>query len=355
MLVILLIFDLLTVCSAILVHILDINSSLPSGSQILPESVFPVQFHQPFVNPSSIFNPIHSQYANLPYTGFGPGSIPYVDGYSDYHSNTSPSLGDFSALDMLDWKEAEAMKHKIVVESQKIIRQYSDFVMNVYHLLESCNVDYELVKMKILHMGQPGSSVDMPEVSKSKNLKQLITAFHLYSSWFNYEVVKVVAEDFGGKEGNKLVAEYETILATFAKRFIIKCPQFMPNPTIPPHFEGFVMKVEKEYFSSTAQDLVLFKSTIVKLTGIEPYCLLLRSVEEGCIKITWLIPSVYVPLVLEKLAISWRFLAAIDVTSFYIAGKHFNVPSYLIQKQQSSTNFDGSNLSDVGQLYIIMK
>ena len=245
---------------------------------------------------------------------------------SFYESNSPVLLGDFRAVEEKDWEEAETLKYQIVTESQKIMRKYSDFVLNVCYLLEHLNVQYEYVKMKILHLGcvtHPvlKSTTHMPEVSQAKSIKELLTSLHLYSSWFNYEIVKVIAEDFGGNDGSRLVEDYELSLNEFCHKFIYECPQFMPNSKIPAGFEGFVMKVNKDYYHYTVQDLTIYKTAVVKLTRIEPRHLLLRSVEEGCIKMTWCIPSALVQSVLETVNSHKAVLADIDVQSVNVGGK----------------------------------
>ena len=245
---------------------------------------------------------------------------------SFYESNSPVMLGNFRAVEEKDWEEAETLKYQIVTESQKIMRKYSDFVLKVCYLLEHLNASYEYVKMKILHLGcvtHPvlKSATHMPEISQAKSIKELLTSLHLYSSWFNYEIVKVIAEDFGGNDGSRLVEDYELSLNEFCHKFIYECPQFMPNSKIPAGFEGFVMKVNKDYYHYTVQDLTIYKTTVVKLTGIEPCHLLLRSVEEGCIKMTWWIPSALVQSVLKTVNSHKAALAVIDVQSVNVGGK----------------------------------
>ncbi len=238
------------------------------------------------------------------------------------------SLGDPSAADTFNRKKAEQLKYQMVIDSEKLLRDYGNFVMKVYTILESLNTNYRLVQMKTLHMSPiSSSSVCMPEVSNSNDLIGVFIAFHNYTSWFNYELIKIVAEDHGGAMGMAAVVEYEKILKKFMDRFLFQVPELMSNAKIPPNFEGFTMKIDQNYFSSSANTLPLIKARIIKLTNIEPHRLLLRSVEDGCIKTTWWIPSSYLPIILERLTTQNHQLVKMKVKAFFIAGKDFDTYS----------------------------
>ena len=239
-------------------------------------------------------------------------------------SSDSHSLGDFRTPDDLYNKErAEKLKQSIIVDSQKILHEYGNLIRKVYTILSSRNVDYEEVKMVTLFMKQLSSSLDMPEVEQSRSLISLMTSFHRYTSWFNYELIKIIAQDFGGEDGKAAIDNYEDLLKQFMSKNIFEFPQFMGNQTLPSSFHEFTLKIEEKYEHATLQDLALIKAKAVQLIDIEPHRLLLKSVERGCILITWWIPSQYVTHVTHKL--TTQNLSALKVISFSIAGKIFDV------------------------------
>ena len=266
------------------------------------------------------------------------------------------SLGDYVAADMHNRKKAESLKYRIVVESENIIRKYGEFVMKVLHILLSNNTDYRLVQMQTLHMSPiSNSSILMPGVKDSNDLIGIFTAFHQYTSWFNYELIKIVAENFGGAVGKAAVVEYEALLKQFTNRFIFECPLFMSS-TIPPNYDGFTMKIDENYFTSPAQKLTLIKARILKLTNIEPHRLILRSVEEGCIRTTWWIPSTYIPTILSKLTGQNQQLVKMKLKAFFIAGKDFDVhTTRSYNRSLSLRDIDASYISAVSQKIIMYK
>ena len=287
--------------------------------------------HLLFIDATGDFSAGVTCYGTHPMT---PVDQPHLNPYNDmqggmiqpFHKTSiaSQSLGDFRTPDGLYNKEkAEKLKQSMLVDSQKILHEYGNLIRKVYTILSSRNVDYEEVKMVTLFMKQLSSSLDMPEVEQSRSLISLMTSFHRYTSWFNYELIKIIAQDFGGEDGKAAIDNYEDLLKQFMSKNIFEFPQFMGNQTLPSSFHEFTLKIEEKYEHATLQDLALIKAKAVQLIDIEPHRLLLKSVEQGCILTTWWIPSQYVTHVTHKL--TTQNLSALKVISFSIAGKMFDV------------------------------
>ena len=285
-------------------------------------------------------------------------------------SLNSMSLGDFSVAQEVrrTHQDPEDLKCQMVKESRAIIRKYATLVLQVYRLLQKVSAPFEEVHLALITLGctqsQPGSGPSSSplfpgssEIAKAKNMPELVMSLHSYSSWFNYDLIKFLSEQFGGKEGVDLIAAYEDELREFFKKFVFECPQFA-GQTTPDGFTEMEMKVDWEYHNCKTQDVAIFKTTVTELLEIEPHALRLKSVEEGCVLLTWMISSSTIPhialrlskeAVLEKLAIE-------QMQFVKLPGRLFEVPTRLrlltngSSTPQHQSNVSKRNLISIGSL-----
>ena len=313
-----------------LVTALTILTILSLGEEAIPDGVFPVRYQQlaePIASsatsiPQSVpqYSPVYSypvqQTETHPYYGYHDEGEPLVNSFVNpierlYDARSPIMLGDLQMVNDEDWRKIEELKYVIVTESQAIIRKYGRLVFDVCNLLKRLNVSPEGIYMQLVHMGYP-----IGETSQG-NLTALMTSLHSYSSWFNYEIITVIAEDFGGNAGHQLITAYEENFKMFLNKVTYRCPQYMSN--VPQGFEGFLVKVDANFKSFTLQDVTLYKARIVKLIEVPPQCLLLRSVEEGCVLMSWFVPTNLVAQISERMKAQMSLLAQYDVVSFCIA------------------------------------
>ena len=283
-------------------------------------------------------------------------------------SRAPVELGDFSVAQEVrrTHQDPEDLKCQIVKESRAIIRKYATLVLQVYRLLQKLCAPFEEVRLALITLGctqtQPGSGpsssplfVGSSEIAKARDMLELLTSLHSYSSWFNYDLIKFLAEQFGGHEGVDLIAAYEEELMEFCKKFVYECPQFAAQ-AIPDGFTEMEMKVDWEYQNCRAQDVAIFKTTVTDLLHIKPHALRLKSVEEGCVLLTWMVSSSAIPdiaLQLSKEAVMEK-LAKKRVQSVNLPFKRFEVPArfhllpYESPVQQCSPDVSTDSLTYTG-------
>jgi len=114
-----------------------------------------------------------------------------------------------------------------------------------------------------------------------------------FSSWYNYDLISHLIKLVVGAEGDVLVKNYEEKLANYFKRLVHDSPAFSSLDRFPDEFEELVVKLDWDFQKCTIQDITIFKEKLCKLLKQpDPGLFILKSVEEGCVEVTWLIPPV---------------------------------------------------------------
>ncbi len=230
-----------------------------------------------------------------------------------------------------DRRELESCRVKVARDSEEIIGRFAKLVLAVYRLLVHLKVDLEEVRMVVLFMGccRGGTSQeqirmfnDTCDIAQARSLCSLIQSLRNYSSWFNYRLIKFVAEEFGREDGKKLIGVYEDELKQYFETVIAyQCPQFSLADGIPDGYEQLEVKVAWDYRSCLVQDVVLFQATLSDLLGLEPHVFQLKSLEEGCVLFTWAVPAAVAPHIVTEVCRHTKELAQVPVKHVSILRK----------------------------------
>lgn len=205
-------------------------------------------------------------------------------------------------------KEIVDLKCKIARDSENITARFAALVLGVYRLLACKQTPLEEIRIALLFLGcykAQGKNAHMfsssSDIAQAQTLAALIECLHKYSSWFNYRLLKFVALEFGGEAGKGLIEKYEDDLKNYFENLIAyQCPEFSLSKGIPPGFEQLEVKVDWDFKSCLAQDVVLFQAKLADLLGLQPHIFQLKSVEEGCVLFLWVLPSAVIPHILEE-------------------------------------------------------
>ena len=73
-------------------------------------------------------------------------------------------------------------------------------------------------------------------------------------------------------------------------RFVHQCPEFSLTRELPNHYQELTVKIEHDYMFYTINDLSLLRNTMARLMELKPSTFILKSVEEGCVLLTWAVP-----------------------------------------------------------------
>jgi len=106
--------------------------------------------------------------------------------------------------------------------------------------------------------------------------------------------VAFLVKAFGGKEEAKLITEYERKLKPIFEKG-------MKSVKVPGKTKQFQMKINVNQ-QWKEQEAVEFRNTLAKLFKHQPQEFLLKSVMDGCIELTFLIPAGIATLIISASA-----------------------------------------------------
>ena len=90
-----------------------------------------------------------------------------------------------------------------------------------------------------------------------------------------------------------LIKSYEDKLRSYFKRLVYETPAFSSLDEFPEEFEDLVVKLDWDFHKVTIQDITILKEKLCKLLKQpDPSLFILKSIEEGCVEVTWVIPPV---------------------------------------------------------------
>ena len=239
--------------------------------------------------------------------------------------------GELESIQGKNQRDIQALRCKVARDSQNITMKFASLVLGVYRVLVCLQIPIKEIRMVLLYFGcfentPRTENVSLfsssSDIAKVEDLASLIECLHNYSSWFNYQLIKFVAIEFGREEGRKLITDYEEELTKYFENLIAyECPEFSLTKGVPPGYEHLVVKVDWDYHSCKAQDVALFQASISSVLGLKPEVFQLKSIEEGCVLFTWGIPSVLVRHVLEQALLCKHALQEREVLFVWAAGK----------------------------------
>ena len=243
---------------------------------------------------------------------------------SDSYKGEPVPLMDYGRLHK-NSGSSEKLRVRLVLESTRMLEHFAAFCFHVGDLLQGRGVTTDQVRTLLqFRLGSKNIGEEsMKHVNEGKTIYNLLCAAEPFSSWFNYDLVAFLAKQLGGEEGLTAVADYESKLKQYLERLVYECPPFSSIKSIPSGFEEFEVKLDWDFERVTIQDITIFKSKLCELLDrSDPSIFILKSVEEGCVLLTWLVPS---SIVQELMASTGVLLNAhAEITSIRLGPKIFN-------------------------------
>ena len=159
-------------------------------------------------------------------------------------------------------------------------------MMQLQELLKERNVQVVDIKLYLTCL-QGTDKALTPDMRRAKNIPSFMQSFSRTYSWWNTRVSSSIACFFGGDAGIKLVEGYEGKLkGHFSRRITLKLP-------VVGRANEIVVKINHDYRSYSKENIEEFRHTISRLLKIEPWQFIFVNVEQGCVKLTFLISSIY--------------------------------------------------------------
>lgn len=210
---------------------------------------------------------------------------------------------------------------KLATESRQMREGFTTFVLKVASLLQSKSVSIDEVQLAL--ESQIGSgNIDeylRRKIDFARSIPALLRAAMPFSSWYNYDLIGYLAKQFGEEEGRALVCSYECQLKSHLLKRVIECPPLSSLHKVPNGFESISVKVDWEYRKCTVQNVTIFKEKLCKLLNQQdPSVFILKSVKEGCVFMTWVVPATVAQQIRSSVAAAMAGLAAERVLHFSV-------------------------------------
>ena len=212
----------------------------------------------------------------------------------------------------LETPEKEKLRMTLATESRKMLEKFTTFVVNVSGVLRSESANIEDVQLALqARLGRRNIDEHLEKkIDDTKSFSGLLKAAMPFSSWYNYDLIAYLAKQFGGQNGESLVETYKAELQSYLKRLVFECPPFSSIEKAPNGFEEMVVKLDETYVECTVQDITILKEKLCDLLGRDdPNTFILKSIEEGCVQVTWIFPRNHTDALYSKAALVKSALA----------------------------------------------
>ena len=133
------------------------------------------------------------------------------------------------------------------------------------------------------------------KLQQSKTIEDVWLTISDYFSFFNYELVKVIALNLGTDDDKKKVESYEESFQIYAKRRIYECPsEFGSKLTAEEDSMDLIVKLDQTYDECEMSQLKTFVKKISTILELEYGVMRLCRVYPGCYELIFQVPSIVV-------------------------------------------------------------
>ena len=193
----------------------------------------------------------------------------------------------------------------LVNDTEEIEMEFASLVTNVLLDMESQGISPEHIAQHFKHIHGLESvyaEVDTPllnhrveEVRKKTTLNAVFTdILSDYYSWFNYLLIENLIRTFckRSQDIKDQLQEFKKNFSEYSKRRISECVHSDGyGPGRESDVKELVLKVDKKWSIARVEQLTRIRNTVAKILKVKKHTLYLRTVENGCFQMTFLIPE----------------------------------------------------------------
>ena len=205
-----------------------------------------------------------------------------------------------------DEETRENLEGRLLHEAQQMETFFCKFVSKLRKSLETRNVNpsvignhLSMIKATTKQL-QDDHSVpnlfhlirqELVNVGEIGKLFQLITP---YVSFFNYDIIESILEEYGDSEDKEKFKVYLEKFEVFCKRRATEVPSVLDGEdSTTTHLR---VKVEDDFqHMYTVKAVRSFRAKLCTILGVTEPCLRLVSIENGCILLTFILPTFILP------------------------------------------------------------
>ena len=178
---------------------------------------------------------------------------------------------------------------KVNQQDKEVRREYAKFATDLQRLFERKGVSVDdAIYSFAYYQDESYLTSDMRE---ARNIGAFLLALKGTQSWYNFDTTAYLAEDLGDDEGKKLVETYEEKLKVHLTK--------QSKPFNKTRSRQFVVKVNDKREHFTDEKIIEFRNTIIRVMKIKRKELILKSIGDGCVELTYLFQSTLAPKIRE--------------------------------------------------------
>ena len=190
-------------------------------------------------------------------------------------------------------------------ETEEIDLDFASLVTNVVMDMESQEISPEHIALHLknvhglepvyAHADTPLLNQRVEDVRKKATLKAVFAdVLSDYYSWFNHLLIENIIETFCRKSPdiNDRLIEFKQKFSDYSKQRISECVHRNGyGPGRETDVKELVLKVDKKWSIARVKQLTRIRNTVAKILKVKKHTLYLRTVENGCFQMTFLVPE----------------------------------------------------------------
>ena len=250
---------------------------------------------------------------------------------------------DYRFLDVKNLSEDEQhqLKGRLTKEYKEIHSRFARFTESLRLSLSSRDITPKQMFMVLMDLNafavrKKDSNKSVLEdccddIKDAENIFDVFCLLRPYYSFFDCHVIKHIVESpsLCTNDDRKGLAGYLAELEVFCKRNVFECPHIA---NCDDQLRTLVMKVHDTIVKTfTIEAIDEFRAKLAEALGLEGHTLLLRSVEKGCLQLTFQIPQFVMSTIFPLSSEEERRLKMLGVLKVTCEGVESNLDSDPIQ------------------------
>ena len=198
----------------------------------------------------------------------------------------------------LDDKQKEELEQRLTMESEDIQLRFHILCNKFFNTLDALQLDVKklvrhlkgLKALKCVNSPKSAAVIQSYEyvLENIDNVESVKDVIEENSTFFDYRPVEYMIEIVGMEKDKRQLETYKEDFEHYIKRRVFECPTKI-GPTHAPNNKELHVKVEFDY--SKLVKLKQFQCRLSLILEVSVHVLRISSIKEGCIQLTFLIPS----------------------------------------------------------------
>ena len=215
---------------------------------------------------------------------------------------SSPTSSDSLCPDLSRLSEAQRrqlQKKQYAADSDQMISKFQDLLDTIMNSLEEREVPVSKIVARIMGYGsfepvfkgsqQPILQNRFEEMKAAKTIDDVMFIVSQYSSFFNYHLIERIIKSLGTNQDKKKFEEYEEEFKKFANCMVCQCQ--LGTTVVGDDQTTFFVKLNDSFDNCTVSHLKKFCMKFTELLQLRIDVLQLVSVKQGCLELTFQVPS----------------------------------------------------------------